>query len=448
MNKIFIIAKREFLTRVKKKTFLLTTIGVPLLIIGLYALIIYFTVKNTDNFKIAIADNAQIFSNSKLDSLKTKELQFTFVNTSNKSQLDSELVKEKYNAYVYVPQNFNINNSNDTLQLVAAKSVGLLTQETIEKRISKALLKTKLTQGLKVSTTTLDSLQQPTQINFTVFNSKSKNESLKSGVSYGVGMFSGMMIYFVLFIYGSMVMRGVMEEKTNRIAEVIVSSVKPFQLMLGKIFGIGSVGLVQFLVWVILMFGLQILLPLIFPDLLTQMQAQPIQPGMMQAANSMNNDSFMSSISQIPTVINIPLIIGCFLFYFLGGYFMYASLFAAVGSTVNEDPQDAQSLMLPITMPIIFGIVILMQTVNNPTSALAKFGSIFPLTSPIVMMGRVAHGVPDGVSITELILSMIVLVASFIGTTWVAGKIYRTGILMYGKKVTWKEMLKWVFVKS
>jgi ABC-2 type transport system permease protein len=156
----------------------------------------------------------------------------------------------------------------------------------------------------------------------------------------------------------------------------------------------------------------------------------------------------MSGVMASLSTVNWPLIIGCFLFYFLGGYFLYSSLFAAVGSTVNEDPQDAQSLMLPVTLPIIFGIVIMMQAVNNPNSGLAVFGSLFPLTSPIVMVARVAYGVPDGVTTFQLILSMVLLIAGFIGTTWLAGKIYRTGILMYGKKVTLKEVAKWIVRKN
>ena len=218
--------------------------------------------------------------------------------------------------------------------------------------------------------------------------------------------------------------------------------------MMGKITGIGAVGLVQFLIWITLMISLQFLLPVIFPGLAAQMHGQPIQPGAMQAAdaikNASNDTGFMSALSQI----NFPLLIGCFIFYFLGGYMLYSSLFAAVGSSVNEDPQDAQSLMLPITMPIIFSFAIMMKAVNDPYSGLAVFGSLFPLSSPIVMMARIAHGVPDGVTYTQLFLSMILLIAGFLGTTWLAGKIYRTGILMYGKKATWKEMIKWATRKN
>lgn len=445
MNKILLVARREFLTRVQKKTFLLTTIGLPLLIFGLYALIIFFTVKNTKDFKIAVADNANIFKGALKD--KENELIFSFVNNQTKEALNKDLESKKFDAYIFIPSSFNVNSSKDSLQIVAAKSVGFLTQEKIERRINSTLEQTRLLSGLNISKNTLDSLQRNNKIVFSnTTGDKQGNE--KSGLSYIVGLISGFLIYIILFVYGSMVMRGVMEEKTNRIAEVIVSSVKPFQLMMGKIFGIGSVGLVQFLIWIVLVFSLQLLLPLIFPDMLHQMQSQPMQPGMVGAASTIKESGALDNLNAIVNQINFPLIIGCFLFYFLGGYFMYASLFAAVGSTVNEDPQDAQSLILPITMPIIFAMVIMMQAVNEPNSPLSIFGSLFPLTSPIVMMARIAHGIPDGVSVLQLLLSMFFLVAGFVGTTWFAGKIYRTGILMYGKKVTWKEIMKWAFRKG
>ena len=445
MNKILLVARREFLTRVQKKTFLLTTIGLPLLIFGLYALIIFFTVKNTKDFKIAVADNANIFKGALKD--MKGEIIFSFVNNQTKEVLNKDLESKKYDAYVYVPNDFNLNNSSDSLHIVTSKSVGFLTQEKIQHRINNALEQTKLLSGLNISKTTLDSLQKENEIVFSnITGDKQGNE--KSGISYAVGMISGFLIYIILFIYGTMVMRGVMEEKTNRIAEVIVSSVKPFQLMMGKIFGIGSVGLIQFLIWIILVFGLQLLLPLIFPDMLHQTQNMPMQPGMMNAANTLKQTGALDNVNSVISQINFPLIIGCFVFYFLGGYFMYAALFAAVGSTVNEDPQDAQSLILPITMPIVFAMVIMMQAVNDPNTPLAVFGSLFPLTSPIVMMARIAYGVPDGVPVWQLLLSMFFLIAGFVGTTWFAGKIYRTGILMYGKKVTWKEIIKWAFRKG
>ena len=441
MNKALIVAKREFLSRVQKKTFLLTTIGLPLLIFGFYALIILFTVKNTDDFKIAISDEANVFNKAIVD--KKKELVFSYVNSSEDS-LKAQLTKGTIDAYVFVPKTFALTTDTDSLKVVSDKSVGLMTREKIERKFENYIEEQRLITGTKMSKEVLDSLQKSNQIVFTTAKGEKDD---KAGISYGVGFASGFLIYIVLFIYGSMVMRGVMEEKTNRIAEVIVSSVKPFQLMMGKIVGIGSVGLLQFIIWIVLMMSASTILALISPDTAAQMQNMPVQPGMAQAAQ-IQNSSAMSGVMASLSTVNWPLIIGCFLFYFLGGYFLYSSLFAAVGSTVNEDPQDAQSLMLPVTLPIIFGIVIMMQAVNNPNSGLAVFGSLFPLTSPIVMVARVAYGVPDGVTTFQLILSMVLLIAGFIGTTWLAGKIYRTGILMYGKKVTLKEVAKWIVRKN
>jgi ABC-2 type transport system permease protein len=277
--------------------------------------------------------------------------------------------------------------------------------------------------------------------------SKESNATLAMGIGYA----SGLLIYITMFIYGTMVMRGVMEEKTNRIAEVIISSVKPFELMMGKIIGIGAVGLTQFLLWIVLIISLTTaatgFLPADVQHQLTTLQQNNGQMagGMMQASESaVKIYNFQHTIA----TANWPLIIGCFIFYFLGGYLFYAALFAAVGSTVNEDPQDAQSLMFPITMPLILSYLITNMVTQNPNTPIAFWASIIPFSSPMVMMARVAYGVPSAVSYWELIVSMLVLIAGFIFTTWLSGRIYRTGILLYGKKVTWKTLMKWAFVKG
>ncbi len=442
MNKIFLIAQREFLTRVQKKTFLLTTILLPLLIFGFYAAMIYFQVKTGDNTKIAIVDKADIFQGKFTND---DEIEYKLVGSSITTPQLNELVDlKKFDGYLVIPQNFNP-NGKDTLQLSTGKSLGIMTREKIQSKFEKIIQDQRL-MSLHVSKAELDSLQQGNKIKFASISGQ-EDTATKAGISYAVGFGSAMLIYMLLFIYGSMVMRGVMEEKTSRIAEVIVSSVKPFQLMMGKITGIGAVGILQFLIWIVLVIGLQmILLPILFPDLMHH--AVAIQPAGVQAAQAVEQHGGIGAILDGFKQVNIPLIIGCFVFYFLGGYLLYSSLFAAVGSAVNEDPQDAQSLMLPIMMPIIFAIVIMTKAVNEPTSGLAVFGSLFPLTSPIVMMARIAYGVPDTVPYWQLILSAVFLIAGFIGTTWIAGKIYRTGILMYGKKITWKEMIKWVARKN
>lgn len=237
-----------------------------------------------------------------------------------------------------------------------------------------------------------------------------------------------------------MVMRGVMEEKVNRIAEVIVSSVKPFQLMLGKIIGIGAVGLTQFSIWIVLMILLQALVPLLFPGMFHQVTANPA----VAQAGQTGQPNMMIVVAEGLKSLPIGLILFCFVFYFLGGYLIYASMFAAIGSAVSEDQQEAQQLTFPIMMPIILAFVIMTKAVNDPNSGLAIFGSLFPLTSPIVMMGRIAYSPPAW----QIILSMAFLILGFLFFTWLTAKIYRTGILMYGKKITWKEMIKWAFRKG
>ncbi len=438
MNKTWLVAKREFLSRVQKKTFLLTTILLPLVIFGFYGLIIYFTVKSTDDFKVAVVDKANIFGGR----IAGKEdINFVFLTNESTESLKAKVAKKEFDGYVIVDSNYNA-SSNDSLVFVSGKTVGLMTRSDIQKRINNALENQRLLSSLNISKKTLDSLQRGNEIKFSTLDGKAEDDK-KASASLIVGYISGFLIYIILFIYGTMVMRGVMEEKTTRIAEVIISSVKPFQLMMGKITGIGAVGLVQFLIWICITLFLRVLLPLLIPGM-----AEVTQPGAAQALETAKSSGALNQIMSSLGGLNIGLIVCCFVFYFLGGYLLYSSLFAAVGSVVNEDPQEAQSLLLPITMPIIFSIVIMQSAVNNPTGGLAVFGSLFPLTSPIVMMARIPFGVPGTVPYWQLIVSMALLVGGFLSTTWLSAKIYRVGILMYGKKVSWKEMSKWAFRKS
>lgn len=433
MNKILLIARREFLSRVQKKTFLLTTILLPLIIFGFYALIIYFSVKSGDKTNIAVVDKANLF-NGKIEG--DNDVTFQFLQNETAATLADKVKNEQYSGYIFIPGTTQLSNKKDSIQVVTAKSAGLITRGNVQDLINKRLEEQRLL-ALNISKAELDSAQQSIKINFPTINGSSSDDG-KETVGYIVGYVSGFLIYIILFIYGTMVMRGVMEEKVSRIAEVIVSSVKPFQLMMGKITGIGAVGLVQFIIWIILMGGIRLLVLMFFPSLL----------GATEGMEDMKTVASDTGILQGLASVDWPMIIICFLFYFLGGYLLYSALFAAVGSAVNEDPQDAQSLMLPITMPIIFAIVIMTKAVNDPSSGLAVFGSIFPLTSPIVMIARVAHGVPDVVPYWQLFLSVALLILGFLGTTWLAAKIYRTGILMYGKKPTWKELIKWGFRKN
>jgi ABC-2 type transport system permease protein len=255
------------------------------------------------------------------------------------------------------------------------------------------------------------------------------DEKANSKVASTIGLVSGMLIYLILLIYGSQVMMGVMEEKTNRIAEVMVSSVKPFQLMLGKIVGIGLVAFTQFILWIVFIF-------------IIYNATKVTGGGEVSAINSI-----VGGVQEVFTSLNLPLLLISFAFYFMGGFFFYSSLYAAIGSAVNEDMREAQSLSFPVTLIVIFGIMLMAIAIKDPSGPVAVWGSIIPFTSPIVMMARIPFGVPGTVPIWQLALSVALLIGGFVFTTWFAGKIYRTGILMYGKKPSWKEMMKWAFRK-
>ncbi len=430
MNKIFLIISREYFTRVKKKSFLITTILVPLVIVAFYAIIIAVSIKgSTDETKVAVIDKAGLFTDSTLT--QSKNLNISFIKNETEQNFVTKYKDLGYQAFLYVPE-FDV-NTTQRFVVHSQSSLSLGNSNAIENFINKAIENKRLVaQGIDPAV--FKSLKANSAIENTI-DTKDGSKKGSAGVAYAVSFACGILIYMMMIIYGTQVMRGVMEEKTNRIAEVIVSSVKPFQLMLGKIVGIGAVGLTQFAIWIVIMILLQSAIPLIFPDIMDQ-----ISKGAAGDAEA----NMMTTITQGLSSLPLAKIVFLFLFYFLAGYLTYASLFAAVGSVVSEDQQEAQQLVFPILMPIILGFVIMTNSINNPHSSLAVFGSLFPLTSPIVMMGRITYDIP----VWQILVSMALLIATFLFFTWITGKIYRTGILMYGKKPSWKEMLKWAFAKG
>jgi ABC-2 type transport system permease protein len=434
MSKTGLIISREYFTRVRKKSFLLTTILVPLVIVAFYAAIIMITVKGgTDETKLAIIDEAGLFSDSLLKQQKT--LLPILINNETEASFTPKYKTQGYEAFLYVPAT-NL-DSVKQLSVHSNSSLSLANSFAIEKLVNKAIENKRLaSKGIDPSV--YKSITANVKIENTI-DSKEGSKKGSAGIAYAVSFLCGILIYMMMIIYGTQVMRGVMEEKTNRIAEVIVSSVKPFQLMLGKIIGIGAVGLTQFAIWIILMGILTSIIPLLVPDLSAQVSAAAATGS--EAAKDMN---MLATVTVGLSALPIAKILLLFMFYFLAGYLTYASLFAAIGSVVSDDQQEAQQLVFPVLMPIIVGFVIMTQSINNPHSNMAVFGSLFPLTSPIVMMGRITYDIP----IWQLIVSMLLLVGSFLFFTWITGKIYRTGILMYGKKPSWKEMLKWAFKKN
>ena len=434
MNKIWLLIKREYLTRVRNRTFILSTILLPLFFIGFIFASAYFSIKSTEKQKVAVSDSNGIFKNSfQNGDLITYEYP-SDVNANN-------FQNKGYSAFLEIPRDYN--SGADSISLISTKQLGIDAEDKIKDQINDAIrnqafLKNNIDKKVLDSINKLDEDQS---YKFrTVVKQGNKTEKSNAALSYGIGYGSGFLIYITLFIYGAAVMRGVMEEKMNRIAEVIISSVRPFQLMMGKILGIAAVGITQLLIWIVLIVLLSsVSTSFISAD--TLQHAQAMNNGMGAAGDSSAAINFLNAKSTFLSA-NWALIIPCFLFYFLGGYLFYASLFAAVGSVVNEDPQEAQSLMLPITMPIILSFIIMTTAVGKPDAPISVWASIIPFSSPIVMMGRIPSG---NVPIWQLLVSMLSLITGFILTTMLAAKIYRTGILLYGKKVTFKEMGKWLF---
>jgi ABC-2 type transport system permease protein len=426
MSKTTLIIKREYLTRVRKKTFIISTILFPLLYLGLIFGTSYIAAKTGTHLNVAVIDSSGFFDAGKIarENMRDSSSRLTLVNM-NQDTLAAHLKKEGYDGYVIIPASLNWkNNSASNLTIFTSRTIGGEGTGPIQNKLNNIWNSVKNEQlGIDESK---KAILEKNTINVTPqnINDKTANSNVATGIAYT----SGILIYIILLLYGSQVMMGVMEEKTNRIAEVIVSSVKPFQLMLGKIIGIGLVALTQFLIWVAFVF------------IIYNVTSASAGGGAMSQMVGGAQKIFMS--------INVPLILFCFIFYLLGGFFFYASLYAAIGSAVNEDMREAQSLSFPVTMLVIISITMMSSAMKDPSGPLAVWASIIPFSSPIMMMARIPFGVPGTVPWWQLGASMGTLIVGFMFTTWFAGKIYRTGILMYGKKPTWKEMIKWAFRKN
>ncbi|ATL46011.1 hypothetical protein COR50_01880 [Chitinophaga caeni] len=433
MNKIWLIIKREYLARVRKKSFLVLTILTPIFIIALMVVPALLARTGNAEKRIVVVDESKLFENRIPDG---QNEHFIFNDQLPFDSLRTSYAEKGFTGLLHIPKMDNLNRPPNIVYYGEGQ-LNIMTKSSLESKINNVIEDLRMEKA-GIDKSKLDDIRS----NVDIISKTGKEEKEGSAeISLVIGYASGFIIYIILLLFGMMVMRGVMEEKMNRIAEVMVSSVKPFQLMMGKILGIGAVGLTQFIIWIGLIYGLAFLVPLfISPAELAAAQANSPNPSAGVA--------IAQQLQHIQLSANWPLITFCFVFYFLGGYIFYSSLFAAVGSLVNEDPNDAQGLTFPITLPIIIAILIMMKAVTDPNSSLAVWGSIIPFTSPVVMMARIPYGVPGTVTYWQLALSMGILVIGFLFTTWVAGRVYRTGILLYGKKVTWGEALKWIFRKN
>lgn len=443
MNKILIIIAREYLSRVKKKSFLIMTILGPILLASVVIVPVYLAKVSNESKTIGVVDETGLFFETFTKS-STQNLTYIPIFENIITARDN-FDNKNLHALLYVPQ--NAISAPSTIKLFAKKQISANLVAVINNILQKEIESHKLAVS-GIDKAVLVDIQTPIHVDTIIFTDAGDEQYSFAEISTILGMIAGILIYIFIFSYGSQVMRGVIEEKTSRIIEIIVSSVKPFQLMMGKIIGIAMVGLTQFILWIVLSFiiitGFQLVQPdkfayqeqpttLIQNKGLTQDEIQEIQYSEMISGDRGNQ------ILEGIKAINFPVIIIMFLFYFVFGYLLYASLFAAIGSAVDNEA-DTQQFMIPITVPLIIALVMSQIIVNEPEGAVAFWLSIIPFTSPIVMMVRLPFNPP----IFDVIISMTLLLAGFIASTWFAAKIYRTGILMYGKKISYKELWKWL----
>ncbi|MBP9159856.1 MAG: ABC transporter permease [Flavobacteriales bacterium] len=445
MGKIGLIIWREFITRVRKPSFLIMTVLGPLLIVGGIALVVYLGMQESGAQNIVVIDKAGLLTNKLKE---TDDIKFYY---EPADMSDSVFKASPYSAMVEVNP---LVLENNTIQLFYKALPSLSTQNYLSSEIEKVIEKEKL----RVNQVDPEVYQRiKTALKVQLFDIDKAGKRSYDQAKAGIGFAFGYLIFIFIFLYGVQVMRGVMEEKQNRVVEVLISSVKPFQLMMGKIIGIALVGLTQFLLWILLTTVLSTVgmsfakdqisasaLEQAGPQVSTQLQGQ-LGQGLETGGDGDANEQ-LGMVMDIWNDMPIAAILGLFLFYFLGGYLLYSSMFAAVGAAVDSET-DTQQFMLPITLPMMLSIFIAQTAVYNPDGPAVFWCSIIPFTSPVVMMIRIAMGNAFEHP-WELALSMGLLIATFIFTTWLAGRIYRTGILMYGKKVTWKEMGKWLFYRG
>jgi ABC-2 type transport system permease protein len=444
MNKIGLIIKREYLNKVTKKSFILMTFLGPLLFGGLIIGVIVMSLSDNKSHQVLVVDpkgwiiEAEVAKPAQVGIQRNRfvddsQMQFFF----STKEVD-EAAELKSGAYTMIVVMDSLTYADGKCQLFYESVPSMVVQSKVQGELENVLEKWRVKQK-GIDYDAYQSIKQSVKFQMTNVDKPTEKEEVFQKASIGFVM--AIIIYFFIFMYGVQVMRGVMEEKTNRIVEVIVSSVRPFQLMMGKVIGIGLVALTQFLMWIILTSVIVSVGSFMYKDKLVSgaalvQQQGGITKGVPQPAmEELMDNEVISFLYGIP----VADLLFSFIFFFIGGYLIYASLFAAVGAAVDQEA-DTQQFMMPVTMPLIFAYIVSVMMMNNPDGSIGTIFSIIPLTSPIVMMIKVAIGAP----LWLRIVSMVVLIVSFIFFIWLAARIYRVGILMYGKKVTYKELWKWI----
>lgn len=440
MNKILLIIQREYFSRVRKKSFLLTTFLVPILIIGLYGLMIFLTTQSFQNTSatIHVVDESGVFE-PHLES--NKQITYIIASGDVEQEKSSIVRKESKNYLLIIPA--DIAEGQVQIELFSSEKAGVATQNQIEDELEEILRNHLLIQsGIDVQA--LELIQPQIRIAAKEITESGEVKESSAIAAMAISMALAILIYVSLFIYGAQVMRGVIEEKNNRIVEVIISSVKPFQLMMGKIVGIGLVGLTQFFLWIIISTAMMAVAGQLFMDQNDLSSVLMEQSGVMDESTASYEEGVGGTVMAALDSVDFSMIIIGFIIYFLGGYMLYSALFAAVGSAVDNET-ETQQFMLPLTLPLLFAYVLSFGVlINDPNGSLAFWLSMIPFTSPVAMMVRIPFGVPDW----QLLLSISLLIVGFIFTTWIAARIYRIGILMYGKKASYRELAKWFRYKG
>ena len=441
MNKLKLIIRREFIAKVRNKSFIMMTFLSPIILVGMGFLIYFLTQKNDEKIKeIVYVDNSGMFS--KEDFRDTKSIKYIDYSAFGIEATKKKVEDGNYYGALLIPKQDSLELLAKSIEFYSKDSPGMSIISSLENKIEQKIRNEKL-NSFGIDLEKIKASKINTDIKMFNFSGE-ESSKLINGLKIGVGAISGYLLMMFVIIYGSSVMRSVIEEKTSRIIEIIVSSVKPFQLMLGKILGNASAGLLQFFIWGIIIFIISTVASSIFGVDMVEMQSARIPAEQMDAVKQATAGDKGQLIIQ--EILKLPLLkmFVLFIFYFLGGFMLYSSLFAAVGAAVDNET-DTQQFMLPIMMPLILGVYVGFATViNDPHGSVAVLFSHIPFTSPIVMLMRV----PFGVSWTELLISMTLLLVTFVFMVWLAAKIYRVGILMYGKKPTYKDLYKWLKYKG
>ena len=441
MSKLKLIIHREFIAKVRNKSFIMMTFLSPLLMVGMGALVFFLMKKNDEKIKeILYVDNSGLFSKADFaDSETIHYLEYTSYGTK---ETKKKVEEGDYYGALIIPKQDSLEILAKSIEFYSKDSPGMSVMDALESKVETKIRNEKLNNfGIDIAQINASKIQS--DIKMYDFSGE-ESSKLINGLKIGVGAIAGYMLMMFVMIYGTSVMRSVIEEKTSRIIEVIVSSVKPFQLMMGKILGNASAGLLQFFIWGVLLFIISIVASSIFGIDMVEMQTAKLSAEQLEAAKQAAGSDKMQMVLQ--EVLRLPLLkmFVLFIFYFLGGFMLYSSLFAAVGAAVDNET-DTQQFMMPIMLPLILGVYVGFATViNDPHGTIAVLFSYIPFTSPIVMLMRV----PFGVAWYELAISMTLLVVTFLFMVWLAAKIYRVGILMYGKKPTYKDLYKWIKYKG